>query len=71
MAVVASFVADVVEGVSPLEVSFDVTISSGYPVSYSWDFGDGKRSTVKNSSHTYTTFGYHTVVLTITDIDSL
>ena len=69
MAVVASFVADVVEGVSPLTVSFDVTISSGVPSSFLWDFGDGQTSTVKGASHTYITFGYHTVVLKITDVD--
>ncbi|MEQ9440922.1 MAG: PKD-like domain-containing protein [Cyclobacteriaceae bacterium] len=43
------------------------TNSSTPGFQYSWDFGDGTNSTVKNPSKTYTTAGSHTVTLTVTD----
>jgi len=46
--------------------------STSYPdalVSWSWNFGDGGTSTVRNPSHTYGDNGVYTVSLTVTDDD--
>ena len=40
-------------------------------VSWSWDFGDGKKSSVKNPSHTYTAPGDYDVTLTVKDTSGL
>jgi len=40
-------------------------ISTGEPVSWIWDFGDGGASTERNPSHTYAKPGNYTVKLTI------
>lgn len=37
--------------------------TNGNPISWKWEFGDGSTSTLKNPSHTYTSFGYFTVCL--------
>ena len=42
-------------------------ISTGSPVSWLWDFGDGSSSTIQNPSHIYLNPGKYTVSLTITD----
>jgi PKD repeat protein len=52
----------------PLEISF--TSESIIPdriseYSYHWDFGDGESSTEENPTHTYTSPGLYTVVLTV------
>ena len=36
-------------------------------VSWDWDFGDGGTGTDQNPSHVFTTWGTHTVTLTVTD----
>jgi PKD repeat protein len=41
--------------------------SAGKPTSWSWDFGDGKRSSEKNPSHSYTQAGSYAVSLTVTN----
>ena len=38
-------------------------------VSYHWDFGNGKESTLANPSFTYDIHGYYTVTLTTTDAE--
>ncbi len=61
-------------GTSPLMVEFDASNSyapKGYPVSYTWDFGDGSTSESANPSHTFEAANgqaesFH-VTLTITD----
>ena len=46
------------------DTSFD---SDGSIASWSWSFGDGTSSTIKNPSHTYSAGGSYTVTLTVTD----
>jgi PKD repeat protein len=43
------------------------TDSDGTIVSWFWDFGDGKTSTVQNPRHRYRKIGNYSVTLTITD----
>ncbi|MCZ6594159.1 MAG: metallophosphoesterase, partial [Bacteroidetes bacterium] len=62
---VADFVASPQNGAAPLSVSF-TDRSSDSITSYSWDFGDGKTSTLQNPSHTYTVADTYTVSLTLT-----
>src|SRR5207253_2566445 len=48
--------------------SFTATTTGGVgPDSFRWDFGDGGASTANPASHTYTTSGSFTVVVTVTD----
>ncbi len=70
----AFFTASPTSGDGPLFVSFNASGSSdsdGTIVSYSWDYGDGSNGTGMTSSHTYTTAGTYTAVLTVTDNDDL
>jgi PKD repeat protein len=62
----ADFTAGRTTGLAPLTVQFTDT-SSGYPRTWSWDFGDGATSTLQNPSHTYTQSGTYTVTMTATD----
>lgn len=59
----ASFTGSPRSGAAPLAVSFTDT-STGAPGSWSWDFGDGTTSTVRNPTHTYDDPGTYTVALT-------
>jgi len=63
---VASFTANVTTGANPLAVQFS-DISSNYPTSWNWSFGDGNYSTVQNPSHTYAYAGTFTVSLNATN----
>jgi parallel beta-helix repeat protein len=49
----------------------DSNDSDGTIASYTWDFGDGTTGTGITPTHTYTTAGNYTVVLTVTDNNSL
>jgi PKD repeat protein len=60
----ALFTANVTSGTAPLTVQFNDT-SEGDPMSWSWSFGDGMLSTLKNPEHTYTTSGTFSVSLTV------
>jgi PKD repeat protein len=62
----ANFSGTPTSGTSPLVVSFNDS-SSGSPTSWSWNFGDGGSSTAQNPSHTYTSAGDYTVVLTVSN----
>ncbi len=53
-------------GVMPVQVQF-TDESSGYPTSWTWDFGDGQSSNQQNPTHSYTTEGIYDVSLTITN----
>jgi len=51
-------------------VSFNASLSTpngGTIVSYIWDFGDKTNGTGILTTHTYTSFGYYQVTLTVTD----
>ena len=50
------------------EYSF-TDLSSGDPISWEWDFGDGSSSTDQNPTHSYVCAGYFDVALTVTNAD--
>lgn len=62
---VAAFTADTLSCTTTL-VNFHNT-SSGPSLIYTWDLGDGAVSDKQNPSHLYTTEGYYSVSLSITD----
>lgn len=64
--VTAKLTASPLSGIAPLAVAF-TDKSTGTPLSWSWDFGDGASSTVQNPSHTYTGAGTYSVTLQVTD----
>ena len=43
----------------------DTTTGNPSPTGWSWDFGDNSTSNLQNPSHTYTTAGIYTVILTV------
>lgn len=45
----------------------DMSTPSGFIQSWLWEFGDGGTSTLQNPTHTYSTAGTFTVILTVTD----
>src|SRR5213078_2845617 len=57
------------EGAPPLKVQFTASVEeeSGGPFSFSWDFGDGSKSTEQNPVHTYAKVGEYTATLTVTN----
>jgi gliding motility-associated-like protein len=62
-----AFTANVREGCIPLAVQFtDQSSANNGIIGWSWNFGDGSTSTLRNPSHTYTTVGRFDVTLTIT-----
>jgi len=64
---VSNFTSNVTEGSSPLSVQFNDT-STGSPISWSWDFGDGNTSKdVQNPIYTYYKPGNYTVNLTVSN----
>ncbi|HOI13823.1 MAG TPA: PKD domain-containing protein, partial [Methanoculleus sp.] len=65
---VANFTADVTSGKAPLTVNF-TDLSTGYPTSWLWDFGDGTNATEQNPQHVYTVVGTYNVSLTATNAD--
>ncbi|HTY15510.1 MAG TPA: PKD domain-containing protein [Methanoregulaceae archaeon] len=62
----ADFIAQPLSGANPLIVHF-TDQSSGVPVSWIWDFGDGATSSDQNPVHTYSTPGTFTVSLTVSN----
>jgi subtilisin len=61
---VARFVGSPTSGTAPLTVSF-TDQSTGTVTSWSWTFGDGGSSSLRNPSHRYTSAGTYTVRLTV------
>ena len=64
---VALFAANITTGYVPLPVRF-TDLSTGTPVAWNWDFGDGTNSSDQNPTHIYTTPGTWSVTLNITDL---
>jgi beta propeller repeat protein len=62
----ADFWGSPLSGKAPLKVTF-TEISKGSPTSWKWNFGDGKYSTEKSPTHTYSSAGTYTVKLTATN----
>ncbi len=63
---IADFSGSPVTGVATITVYF-TDLSLQNPTSWSWNFGDGTSSTLKNPSHTYSGAGNYTVNLTATN----
>ena len=63
MAPNAGFTGIPTTGNAPLTVAF-TDRSTGYPVAWNWNFGDGTTSTEQNPQHTYWAGGDYTVSLT-------
>ncbi|MES2622002.1 MAG: PKD domain-containing protein, partial [Bacteroidota bacterium] len=59
----AGFTSASTNGCTGIPVQF--TDTSNFASSWSWDFGDGGTSTLENPTHTYTSTGNYTVILTI------
>jgi len=62
---VADFKADNTVGDAPLAVQF-TDLSTGYPATWSWEFGDGGTSDAQNPVHIYSNPGKYTVRLRVT-----
>jgi PKD repeat protein/Zn-dependent protease len=60
----AEFIAEIRQGYPPLTVRFR-DFSSGSPLAWFWDFGDGTTSTEKDPVHTYTNEGSYTTTLQV------
>jgi PKD repeat protein len=66
----AMLTATPTSGLAPLVVNLDAAASfdsDGSIVSYAWNFGDGSQGSGVTASHTYTTPGTYTALLTVTD----
>ena len=61
---VARFIAVPMIGYEQRAVRFSDR-STGTPLTWQWDFGDGSSSSEQNPSHAYTTFGRFVVTLTV------
>jgi PGF-pre-PGF domain-containing protein len=62
----ADFTSNCTEGSRPLNIAFK-DISTGFPDSWSWNFGDGNTSADKNPVHVYSSDGVYTVTLKVTN----
>ena len=60
---IAAFSRSPTSGYAPLTVKF-TDRSTNSPAAWNWNFGDGNTSTLQNPTHTYSTAGTYTVVLT-------
>jgi PGF-pre-PGF domain-containing protein len=60
----ANFTSNCTFGLQPLNIAFTDT-STGFPTSWSWDFGDEDTSTSQNPVHEYSNVGNYSVKLTV------
>jgi PKD repeat protein len=58
-----------VYGTPPLTVQF-TDLSTGNPLTWRWNFGDGATAAIKNPVHTYGGIGRYTVTLEVKNRDS-
>jgi gliding motility-associated-like protein len=66
--VFASIGATPSTGFSPLNVTFSNGSTTGLPITYTWNFGDGTANSNQfNPNHTYTSVGDYTATLIVTD----
>jgi len=66
----ATFTAQPISGMPPLEVAFNASSSSGQGntiISYQWDFDDGHSGEGITINHTYTSIGLYYAQLTVTN----
>lgn len=63
---IAEFTADTTEITVGTQIQF-TDMSTNYPTSWEWDFGDGGTSTIQNPTYTYSSIGNYTVLLTATN----
>lgn len=62
--ILANFSANSTSGCAPLAIQFQ-DLSTGNPVKWNWDFGNGNKSTLQNPSAVYIQPGIYTVSLTV------
>ncbi|MDR2855482.1 MAG: PKD domain-containing protein, partial [Methanomicrobiales archaeon] len=60
------FIAVPQGGLAPLEIQFN-DMSTGDPIAWQWDFGDGTKSTEQNPKHVYQKPGKYSVTLWISN----
>lgn len=65
---VANFTATPLGGCSPLIISFQDQ-STGNPLQWHWDFGNGNTSSLQNPTASYFNTGNYTVSLTVTNLN--
>ena len=64
----AGFIVNATSGIEPTTIQFtDTSTGIPSPNSWSWDFGDGKTSAVKNPVNTYLSAGVYSVRLTVSN----
>ena len=66
----AYFVPGFKSAISGKKVTFKDTTSGAKPTKWSWNFGDGSRSTSQNPTHTYKKAGTYIVCLTACSTDN-
>ncbi|MBK9320225.1 MAG: PKD domain-containing protein [Bacteroidetes bacterium] len=64
---IADFSADILEGCSPVEITFTNNSSGLSNPVYEWDFGNGDVSMLSDPSYTYMNQGVYTVSLIVTN----
>jgi gliding motility-associated-like protein len=67
---VANFTANITSGCSPVNVQF-TDQSSGNPVFWNWDLGNGQLSTQQNPAASYTTPGTYTITLVVRNANGI
>ena len=66
----AQFSMSTTSGCGTTSVAF-TDLSSGGPISWLWDFGDGNTSTAQNPTNSYTAVGTYNVILIVSDVQNL